>query len=279
MKFQILVLIIAATIIASCKPAQKTSTDGAKTTKEVEQKTADGFTISPSGLKYKIHQQGTGKKPKAGDRVEVHYTGKLTNDTVFDSSIPRGEPLPFYIGKNMVIKGWDEGISMLNEGGKAQLVIPPYLGYGQRAMGKIPANSTLIFDVELVKVVPKVTPVPFDTKGKDTIKLASGLKYIIVEEGKGRIPFSGANVTAHYTGYLEDGKIFDSSVERGQPFKFPVGKGKVIKAWDEAFSILKTGTKARLLVPSKLGYNERGFGKLIPPNSNLIFDIELIEYN
>lgn len=236
------------------------------------------FKTTPSGLKYKITVKGKGIQPKTGDKVEVHYTGKLTNDTVFDSSYPRGQALPFTLGKGMVIKGWDEGIAMLQEGGKATFVIPPELGYGPRAMGKIPANSILIFDVELVKVTPKVTPVPYITKGKDTIKTASGLKYIIVKEGTGRVAFAGANVTAHYTGYFEDGRIFDSSVERGQPFTFPVGKGKVIKAWDEAFSILKVGTKARLLVPYSLGYGESGMGKLIPPRTNLIFDVELLEY-
>lgn len=237
------------------------------------------FSTSPSGLKYKISIKGKGIQPKSGDKVEVHYTGKLTNDTVFDSSYPRGQALPFTLGKGMVIKGWDEGIALLQEGGKATFIIPPDLAYGPRAMGKIPANSTLIFDVELVKVTPKIAVVPFDAKGKDTIKTASGLKYIIVKEGTGRVPFVGSNVSAHYTGYFEDGRIFDSSVERGQPFTFPVGKGKVIKAWDEAFSILKVGTKARLLVPYTLAYGEAGAGKVIPPKTNLIFDVELLEYN
>lgn len=236
------------------------------------------FSTSTSGLKFKITQKGTGIQPKSGDKVEVHYTGKLTNDTIFDSSIPRGQALPFYLGKNMVIKGWEEGISLLHEGGKATLVIPPGLAYGSRAMGKIPANSTLIFDVELVKVTPKVVPVPFSTKGKDTVTTASGLKYIIIKEGTGRVPFAGANVTAHYSGYFKDGKMFDSSVERGQPFSFTVGKGNVIKGWDEAFTTLKVGTKARLIVPYQLGYGEKGMGGVIPPKSTLIFDVELLEY-
>jgi peptidylprolyl isomerase len=236
------------------------------------------FITTASGLKYKITRKGTGIQPKAGDKVDVHYTGKLTNDTIFDSSYKRGQPLPFILGKGMVIKGWEEGISLMNEGAAATLIIPPEIGYGPRQMGSIPANSTLIFDVELVKVYPKVNPVPFETKGKDTIKTASGLKYIILTEGTGRLPYSGAYVTVHYTGYFQDGRIFDSSVERMTPFSFMVGKGKVIPGWDEAFTTLKVGTKARLLIPSKLGYGEKGMGKLIPPNTNLIFDVELIEY-
>lgn len=273
---KILFIIPVIAVMYSCS---STKQGAATEKKESSTQTVSGvFTTSPSGLQYKITRKGTGVQPIAGDKVEVHYTGKLTNDTVFDSSYPRGQALPFFLGKGQVIKGWEEGIAMLHEGGKATFIIPPALGYGPRAMGKIPANSTLVFDVELVKVTPKIAPVPFDTKGKDTISAPSGLKYIIIRDGTGRIPFTGANVTVHYTGYFEDGRVFDSSVERGQPFTFPVGKGKVIQGWDEAFTLLKTGTKARLLVPYQLGYKEQGMGKLIPPKANLVFDVELIEY-
>lgn len=276
---RILFITIALTSLGllffSCA-TQKKGTESKSKTENMQDK--DGFTTLPSGLKYKITQQGTGVKPNMGDKVDVHYTGKFTNDTVFDSSVKRGQPLQFTIGRGMVIKGWDEGISLLNEGSKATLIVPPHLGYGATARGPIPGNSTLIFDVELVKVTPKIPIVQFDTKGKDTITTASGLKYIIVKQGDGRIPFNGSNITVHYSGYLMDGNMFDSSVERGQPLTFKLGIGQVIKGWDEAFSILKTGTKARLIIPFNLAYGERGFGKLIPPKSNLIFDVELIEY-
>jgi FKBP-type peptidyl-prolyl cis-trans isomerase len=89
----------------------------------------------------------------AGKTVRVHYSGKLTNGKVFDSSYTRGEPIEFVLGRGQVIKGWDEGIALMKVGGKATLTIPPELGYGQRgAGGVIPPNATLIFDVELVNV-------------------------------------------------------------------------------------------------------------------------------
>ena len=106
-----------------------------------------------SGLEYIEIEAGTGAQATAGKTVSVHYTGKFQDGKVFDSSIPRGEPLEFPLGKGNVIRGWDEGIALMKVGGKAQLVIPPHLAYGERgAGGVIPPNSTLVFDVELVAV-------------------------------------------------------------------------------------------------------------------------------
>ena len=104
-----------------------------------------------SGLEYIETEADTGAQAEAGKTVSVHYTGKLQDGKVFDSSISRGDPITFQLGKGKVIKGWDEGIALMKVGGKAQLIIPPDLGYGNRgAGGVIPPNATLIFDVELV---------------------------------------------------------------------------------------------------------------------------------
>lgn len=106
-----------------------------------------------SGLEYIEVQAGTGTQPKAGQTVSVHYTGKFQDGKVFDSSISRGDPLEFPLGRGRVIKGWDEGIALMKVGGKAQLIIPPDLAYGEHgAGGVIPPDATLVFDVELVGV-------------------------------------------------------------------------------------------------------------------------------
>jgi FKBP-type peptidyl-prolyl cis-trans isomerase len=116
-------------------------------------KVAAGFEQTESGLRYKIIQKGNGAKAESGNKVSVHYEGSLLNGQVFDSSYKRNQPIDFQLGVGQVIKGWDEGISLLQIGDKARFVIPSDLGYGSAgAGGVIPADATLIFDVELMGI-------------------------------------------------------------------------------------------------------------------------------
>jgi peptidylprolyl isomerase len=232
---------------------------------------------TPSGLKYKITEQGKGIQATPGSKVSVHYTGTLTNGTKFDSSKDRNQPFSFKLGVGQVIKGWDEGIALLKAGDKAVFTIPPGLAYGEKEMGSIPANSTLIFEVELLSV--EEGPKPFDVKGKDTVTTQSGLQYIVVSRSKENTtkPRKGDVVSVHYTGYLLDGKIFDSSRERDQPIELPIGVGRVIKGWDEGIQLMSVGDKIRLIIPANLAYGEQGAGGVIPPNATIIFDVELMQ--
>lgn len=113
-----------------------------------------GFQTTPSGLKYKILEEGDGAKPTPGDRVAVNYEGSLPDGTVFDSSFRRNEPIEFLLGEGQVIRGWDEGIQLLRVGDRARLILPPDLAYGSRgAGGVIPPNATLIFEVSLEAIL------------------------------------------------------------------------------------------------------------------------------
>lgn len=112
----------------------------------------EGVVTTASGLQYEVLQEGTGKSPKATDKVRCHYEGRLTDGTVFDSSYQRGEPADF--GLNQVIAGWTEGVQLMKEGAKYRFHIPYLLGYGERGAGaSIPPYATLVFDVELIKVL------------------------------------------------------------------------------------------------------------------------------
>ena len=113
---------------------------------------------------------------------------------------------------------------------------------------------------------------------KDAVTTESGLMYVLKEKGTGEIPVKGANVKVHYTGKFLDGKVFDSSVERGNPIEFSVGTGQVIKGWDQAILTMKKGEKRVLLIPYWLAYGEKGYPGAIPPKSDLIFDVELVDF-
>jgi FKBP-type peptidyl-prolyl cis-trans isomerase len=109
------------------------------------------------------------------------------------------------------------------------------------------------------------------------MKTASGLEYIEVQEGTGAQAQAGKMVSVHYTGKFENGNVFDSSIQRGEPIVFELGAGRVIKGWDEGIALMKVGGKAQLIIPSNLAYGERGAGGVIPPNATLVFDVELVD--
>jgi peptidylprolyl isomerase len=127
---------------------------------------------------------------------------------------------------------------------------------------------------------PKPAPKPATTAAPAPVTTASGLKIIDTKVGSGGSPHTGQTVTVHYTGWLyENGKKgakFDSSVDRGTPFEFPIGTHQVIPGWDEGVATMKVGGKRTLIIPPALGYGARGAGGVIPPNATLIFDVELL---
>lgn len=231
---------------------------------------------SESGLRVIDHKVGPGSVPAKGDRVVVHYTGKLENGEKFDSSYDRNVPFEFAIGMGQVIRGWEEGISTMRMGGKRTLIIPPELGYGDRAAGKIPPGSTLIFNIELLSIKEPIIDPDFSLPGNEE-RFDSGLTMITHVAGEGARPSAGDKVTVHYRLLLPSGDVVDSSYDRGQPFSFVVGVGKVIKGWDEALQQMSKGQKSSLIIPPDIGYGERGAGGVIPPNATLIFEVELLD--
>ena len=149
--FKYLYIVLAITIIACHKPHDKKQ----ESVNNNQSKTAHASDLgeeitTASGLKYIDEIIGIGRTPQIRDKVKVHYTGTLENGNKFDSSRDRNKPFEFTLGVGRVIKGWDEAIALMSKGEKRTLVIPPDLGYGSRPKDKIPPNSTLIFEVELI---------------------------------------------------------------------------------------------------------------------------------
>ncbi len=234
-----------------------------------------------SGLASKVLQAGKGtKKPSATDTVTVHYSGWTTDGKLFDSSVQRGQPTSFPL--NGVIKGWTEGLQLMVEGEKRRFWIPANLAYGDNPGGGRP-GGTLVFDVELLSIkaasapapAPKPIPAPEDVaKAPDSAeKTASGLASKVLQAGKGtKKPSATDTVTVHYSGWTTDGKLFDSSVQRGQPASFPLNG--VIKGWTEGLQLMVEGEKRRFWIPANLAYGDNPAGGR--PGGTLVFDVELL---
>jgi peptidylprolyl isomerase len=231
-----------------------------------------------SGLASKVLQPGTGKDHPAGmDKVKVHYTGWTKSGQMFDSSVTRGEPATFPL--NGVIQGWTEGLQLMVAGEKRRLWIPAALAYGEHPRMGQPAGD-LTFDVELLEITqgPKPPPVPEDVKAAPASakKTASGLAYRSLTPGTGKDhPTASSNVVVNYSGWTIDGKMFDSSVTRGQPARF--GLGNVIKGWTEGVQLMVKGQKMRFWIPANLAYGDKP-ARPGAPSGMLVFDIELIDF-
>ncbi len=230
-----------------------------------------------TGLKSKVIKKGTGDKhPQPQDKVSVHYTGWTTDGKMFDSSLSRGMPTTF--GVNQVIKGWTEGLGLMVEGETRRLWIPADLAYGKTPRGGAPAGD-LVFDVDLIEIIegPKPPDVPKDVAAAPAKakKTASGLAYVALTPGKGKVhPSASSRVKVHYSGWTTDGKMFDSSVMRGEPASFSLGG--VIPGWTEGVQLMTEGAKYRFWIPGKLAYGDEP-KRPGAPAGTLVFDIELIE--
>jgi FKBP-type peptidyl-prolyl cis-trans isomerase len=232
--------------------------------------------LTSSGLASKVLTKGTGKEhPSAEDTVRVNYRGWTRDGVKFESNEERGKPADFVLGRK--IKGWVEGVSLMVEGEQRRFWIPGSLAYGDEARPGSP-HGMVVFDIELVRIrhppAPPVVPPDLKAPPADAKKTKSGLAYKVLRPGTGKAHPRGSNtVEVHYSGWTLDGKMFDSSVERGETASFPLNG--VIRGWTEGVQLMVVGERARFWIPSKLAYGDSPSAGM--PAGPLVFDIELLD--
>jgi peptidylprolyl isomerase len=232
------------------------------------------YKSTKSGLRYIISTKvKKGEKVQPLHTVQILFTQTLEDGTPIASSVDPNNPLEFIYGNGEVLKGWEEAVSLLKIGEKGSFIIPPSLAYGEKKAGKIPANSTIKIDIELIGAYQTF----YNPNRTDYTSTASGLKYLIHNKKRsGEAVKAGNYVVLHYTGYVigADGKkkVFDSSIKNKGGSNVQCGVKKLINGLDEGVMLGNIGDSISVIIPPKLGYGAKA-NKLVPANSTLGFDI------
>lgn len=258
-----------------------------------------GHSTTKDGLEYQMVVDTSGTPADTGDYISFHLTFRTPKDSVLNCTRWQGQPYRVKVTRPMMKGGLEDGFTLLSPGDSANFWLPvDSLMKGAPPESRpafFPKGSKIAYGLKVLKVETKKdielaskqmeadqlkAIAEYGVKNNLAIqKTASGLHYAIITEGSGTKAMPGDTVSVHYTGTtLAKGEKFDSSRDRNQPFDFQVGMGQVISGWDEGFQLFTPGTKAILLIPSKLAYGENGApGSPIGPNSALVFDIELLK--
>lgn len=261
-----------------------------------------GYQATDNGLYYRLFTNNGGENPQIGDLLELTMSCSV-NDTVVilpltKNIIPMAEP-SFW-------SDFVEGFSMMHKGDSASFIVDidssfvNLFGYNTLPP-QFSSTDIMRFEVRLddfypesefrfrmIENIKKNYPAEtekaaselnayLEKNGVVAQPTSTGLYYVKTQEGTGEKPSKGSTVKAHYTGYLLDGTVFDTSIERGEPIEFVLGVGQVIPGWDEGIAMMSKGEKAVLYIPYYLAYGDRDLG-VIPPFSNLVFEVELIDF-
>ena len=276
-KFQIAVIGLAAIVMTACNDYK-------------------GFKKTENGLRYRFHiQNEDAQKAQVGDVLSLSLEFRTDGDSVLQiyPEIQTMLQAPKFQGDIF------EGLQMMHEGDSATFIIPAKEYFTTYNYGQVPdfvTEKSMLFVTACIHSIQSFeeyrTIQMQEMQGKEkelitqylqehdiTVEpTASGLYYIETKAGKGANPTKGSKCTVHYRGTLFDGTQFDASYDRNEPLTFELGVGQVIAGWDEGIALMKKGGKATLVIPSAIGYGERGAGDMIPPFTPLVFDVELLDF-
>ncbi len=278
------------------KPAMRAAGAAKPAAKNATQKS--GYTESnittPSGMQIHLFNAGKGPGPKPGDFMSFHLIIRTGSDSILMSTYSqnspnKGKPMEIQYTQSVSIMDLMEAFQRLSPGDSAAIKVPSdSIFKGNLAAQRppfFPQGSFMKYYIKMVSISnaaerekgerDAIAKFVKDSNLKVTVT-ASGLNYVILRPGTGDQAKPGDEVVVHYAGRLFNGKQFDASYSRGEPFTFKLGAGQVIKGWDEGVALLKVGEKIKLIIPSGMAYGAQGAGADIPPNSPLVFDVELI---
>ena len=257
--------------------------------------------VTKNGVEVSYLSEGEGPAPASGDIITINMTYKDSKGNLLFDTEDNGGPAPLLFDTSR----WQqagllyEAFKVVKVGDSITFDIPAANLFETTFRGQVPDSIDASSNISFVVGVVATQSAADYTRKQDEAQLAidveiidaylsennieaitteSGLRYVITQEGQGSNPIAGNDVSVHYNGTLLDGTKFDSSYDRGQPFSFSLGKGRVIKGWDEGIALLNKGAKATLYIPSTLAYGSRGSGPTIGPNTVLKFEVELIDF-
>ena len=258
---------------------------------------ANGITVAPepSGVYIIPLEKGKGQCPQQGDKVEVDFAATLLNGKSVGSTFDSPEKLSFVLGEGTTIKGWEEIVPKMHLGERVKAIIPFELAYGEHAVGSIPAYSNLVYDVRLLKITTAAELQAEKEKAMMVLKAesetaflnylkdnnitdhtASGLFFSKLVTTEGIQPQNGQKARIKFVAFYLDGTPLGDSDQLGEHYDVLLGEGRVLKGLEEGVGLMHVGEKTRFVLPYTLAYGAQGFGD-IPPYSNFIFDVELLE--
>lgn len=236
-----------------------------------------GAITTSTGLQYLEESAGSGETPKAGEIITLHYIASLPDGTELANTYTMGEPISTVWGADRLLPGWEEGVGLMRPGGKAKLVLPADLAFGEQGYGSVPPNSQLVMEVELLSVEP--APIPTEVDANQLTKTASGLQYYDINKGEGAEATKNSTVSTNYTIWVktDEGYSYIDQSQAGSPVSFVLGRGDtVFPGWEEGAAGMKVGGSRLLVIPPELALGAQG-NSAIPADSTLVMEIELTD--